>query len=398
MTSQSSDSAGHLAQISEDAEISLLDLVLTLAENLRLLIIGPLLVGVAVLGASFLISPTFTASTLLMGPQQPQTVAGSLAQQLQSGPLGALGGAARALRDPNEQYVSMLKSRTVEDRLVEQFELVSRYKVELKEDARNLLEARTRISASRDNMIRLEFDDADPAFAARVANAYVAELSRLMKALALTEAQHRRAFFDRLVTDTRDKLAKAQAALAATGVNPAALRGSPEATVGPLAQLQAQIRLQEVRLGVMRGYLVDSAPEYVRAQDELAALRAQFQKAGASMQAPNSESDYSARFREFKYQEALLDLLSRQYEVARIDESREGAVIQVVDSAVPPERKSKPKKAQIAIAATAVSAIVLILFVLMRQAWRKSVVTPEVSSKLQRLRVLIFAALGRKYA
>jgi tyrosine-protein kinase Etk/Wzc len=378
-------------------EISLLDLALTVAENLRLLVLGPLAVGVMALGASFLITPTFTASTLLMPPQQQQSAASMLAQQL--GALGgALGGAAAGLKNPNDQYVALLKSRAVEDRLIERFRLVDRYEEKLRDDARRELEARTRVSTGKDGLIRIEFDDHEPAFAAQVANAYVVELSQLLKTLAVTEAQHRRVFFEKLLGETRDKLAQAQQALAATGVNPSALRGSPEATVTPLAQLQAQIRVQEVRLGVMRGYLAESAPEFQRAQDELAALRQQVQRAGAALPAARADADYVARFREFKYQETLFELFSRQYELARVDESREGAVIQVVDAAQPPERKSKPKKALIAVVATLATGFALLLFVFTRQSWRSAGQSPARADKLVRLRQLLLGAIGRRSA
>lgn len=125
-----------------DDEISLLDLALTVAENLRLLILGPLAVGVAALGISFAITPTFTATTLIMPPQQQQSAASMLAQQL--GALGGLGAAAAGLKNPNDQYVALLKSRAIEDRLIERFKLVERYEADLKHDARLRLEANTR--------------------------------------------------------------------------------------------------------------------------------------------------------------------------------------------------------------------------------------------------------------
>lgn len=377
----------------DDDEISLLDLALTVAENLRLLILAPLAVGLAALAYSYTITPTFTATTLLLPPQQQQSASSILAQQL--GALGALGGAATAgLRNPNDQYLALMKSRAIEDRLIERFQLQQRYEAPLKDDARALLEASTRASSGKDGLIQLQFDDHDPAFAAEVANAYVEELGRLLKTLAVTEAQQRRIFFEKLLAETRDKLAAAQKALAATGVNPSALRGSPEATVTPLAQLQAQIRAQEVRLGVMRGYLAEGSAEFRRAQDELAALRAQVQKAGQAVPPTAGESDYIARFREFKYQETLFELFSRQYEIARVDESREGAVIQVVDRALPPERKTKPKKAQIAIIATLATGFALLLFVFVRKALRNAGNDGESAGKLQQLRQHLRQAAG----
>jgi tyrosine-protein kinase Etk/Wzc len=375
-----------------DDEISLLDLALTIAENLRLLVLGPLAVGLAALAYSYTITPTFTATTLLLPPQQQQSSASMLAQQL--GALSGLGAAAAGLKNPNDQYVALLKSRAIEDRLVERFKLQQRYNTPLKQDARARLEANTRASSGRDGLIQLDFDDHDAVFAAELANAYVEELAHLLKNLAMTEAQQRRIFFEKLLAETRDKLANSQKALATSGVNPSVLRGNPDATVTPLAQLQAQIRAQEVRLGVMRGYLAESSAEFRRAQDELAGLRAQVQKAGQALPPAAGENDYIARYREFKYQETLFELFSRQYEIARVDESREGAVIQVVDRALPPERKTKPKKAIIAIIATLATGIALLLFVFVRQSLRNASGDAESASKFQRLRHHLRSAAG----
>ena len=348
--------------------------------------------GLAALGISFAIAPTYTANTLIMPPQQQQSAASSMLAQL--GALGGLGAAAAGLKNPNDQYVALMKSRAVEDRLIDRFDLQQRYEADTRHDTRLRLEAATRVSAGKDGLINIEFDHTDPAFAAEVANAYVEELGSVLKTLSVTEAQQRRLFFEKLLTEARTNLTKAEQALAQVRVNHSVLRNSAEATVGPLAQLQAQIRAQEVRLGVMRGYLAENAPAFRVAQDELAALRAQLQKAGQSAPMDEGANDYISRFRDYKYQETLLDLFTRQYEVARVDESREGAVIQVVDRASPPERKSKPKKALIAVVATLATGFALLLLVFVRQALRKASADGESAGKLQDLRQHLRRAVG----
>ncbi len=111
--------------------------------------------------------------------------------------------------------------------------------------------------------------------------------------------------------------------------------------------------------------------------------------------ANGGDSDYIARFRDFKYHETLFELFAKQYEMARIDESREGAVIQVLDPAQPPERKSKAKKAQIAMLTTLATGFALLLFVFIRQALRGAAQTPESAEKLSRLRQALSKPLGR---
>jgi tyrosine-protein kinase Etk/Wzc len=369
----------------EDDEISLLDLLQTIVDNLKLLIIGPLIVGLAALGVAFMITPTFTASTRFLPPQQQQGAAAAMLQSL--GALGGIAGAAAGLKNPGDQYVAFLKSRAVADRLIERFDLIARYEAEVPDDARKALEGVTRISSGKDGLISVEFDDEDPAFAAQVANAYVEELGGLLNRLAVTEAQQRRAFFEQQLSQTKEALTRAEQVLQATGVGSSTLKSQPEAAVEAVARVQAQIAAQEVKVASLRGYLAETAPDFKQALTELAAMREQLRKLeGTSTttqgMGESAESDYIARYRDFKYQETLFDLFARQYEIARVDESREGAVIQVLDAAVPPDRKSKPKKALIAILATLATGFVLLLFVFVRQALRNAGTDPESAAKL----------------
>ena len=374
-------------------EISLLDLALVVAENLRLLILGPLAVGLAALGYAFTIEPTFTAKVVMMPPQQQQSAAAAALQSL--GALGGLAGAA-GVRSPADQYVALMQTTTVEDRLIERFKLMEVYKADFKADARRALEQNTRISAGKkDGLLTIEFDDKSPQRAAEVANAYVEELRRLTSTLAITEAQQRRAFFEKQLTQTKDKLAAAQRALQAAGINEGAIRAEPKAAAEAYAKLQAEVTAGEVRVQTMRGYLAESAPEFQLAQNQLNALRAQLARREA-VNTSGAQGDYVDRFREFKYQETLFELFSRQYEVARIDESREGAVIQVVDAATPPERKSKPKRAMMAVVATLAAGFALLLWVFVRHALRNARQDAQSAQKLGLLTSALRRSVGRK--
>lgn len=365
-----------------DDEISLLDLLQTIAENIRLLILGPLLIGLTALGVSFLIRPTFTANTKFLPPQQQQSAAASLLQGL--GALGGLAGAATGIKNPSDQYVALLKSRSVADPLIERFNLIQRYEAKLRDDARKALEASVRVSSGKDGLITVEVDDHDPKVAADMANAYVEELARLMSRLSLTEAQQRRTFFEKQLADAKANLTKAEQALKASGVNLSALKSSPEAVVTAVAQMQAQIAAQEVKVASMRGYLTESAPDFKQAMTELAAIRSQLSRAERSepRSVPGVDADYIARFRDYKYYETLFELFAKQFELAKVDESREGGLIQVVDAAQVPERKSKPKKALIAVIATLASGFLLLLFVFVRSALRKARQDPPVAEQL----------------
>ena len=391
-----SDVRADEAKAQDDDEINLLDLLVVVADNLRLLVLAPLAIGLLALGISFLIPPTFTAKTEFLPPQQQQSGAVAMLQSL--GALGGLASAATGLKNPNDQFVAFLESTTVQDALIARFKLVEYFESDFKTDARKKLESITTITSGKDGLIAVEFSDKDPVFAAKVANAYVEELSKLLDRLAVTEAQQRRVFFEVQLQKTKEALVKAEQALGASGVNSSALKSRPEDAVLAVAELQARIAAQEIKLASMRGYLTDSAPDFRQAQTELAALRNQLAKSEKTSTAIPSggDADYVARYREFVYQQTLFELFAKQYEIARIDESREGAVIQVVDAAEPPERKSRPKKALIAALATLGSGLLLLFFVFVRQAVRNADQLPETAEKLKHLRTSFRRSMGRR--
>ncbi|MCE2878090.1 MAG: Wzz/FepE/Etk N-terminal domain-containing protein [Comamonadaceae bacterium] len=377
----------------DEDEISLLDLLQVVADHLRLLVLGPLAAGLAALGISFAIAPTFTASVKFLPPQQQQSAAASMLANL--GALGGLAGAASGLKNPSDQYLAFIKSRSVQDALIERFGLMNRYEVELRQDARKSLEGVTRASSGKDGLITVEIDDKDPKFAAELANAHVEELQKLLARLAVTEAQQRRMFFEKQLQQVKGSLTQAEQALKSSGVNASALKASPQAAVEAVARLRASITAQEIKIASLRGYLSESAPEFRQALTELGAMRAQLARAEQQEAPVAGGSDYIGRYRDFKYYETLFDLFAKQYELARVDESREGAVIQVLDAAQPPERKSKPKKALIAVITTLATGFALLLFVFVRQALINAGRDQESAEKIGRLKTALRRAFGR---
>jgi uncharacterized protein involved in exopolysaccharide biosynthesis len=374
---------------------SLIDLLQVLVEHLRFLVFGSLGGGLLALAIAFVIPPTFTAKVQFIPPKQQQSAAAAALADL-----GALGGAAGAIagvKNPADQYAAMVKSTSIADALIGQFKLAERYDEEFKEDIRKQLAKNTSVLVGiKDGLISIEVDDHDPQIAADMANAYVSELRKLLNRVALTEAQQRRVFYERMVQEAKDNMVKAELALKASRVDSAALKASPIASLEGVARLKAQISVQEVRLAAMRGYLADTAPEFQQALTELSALRGQMARAELADGPTASNSDYVARYREFKYQEALFGLYMRQFELARADESREGAVVQVIDRAQPPERKSRPKKALVAILATFGTGLLLLMYLFSRNALGTAAQDPAYAAKLQQLRSSWRAALGRK--
>jgi uncharacterized protein involved in exopolysaccharide biosynthesis len=298
-----------------------------------------LIVGAAGFGASYLIPPTFTAECVFLPPQQQSNAASALAS------LGALSNlvGTPAANKTADQYISLMEGVTVSDRIVDKFGLKKLWDLRYQVDARQRLSQRVLIQAGKkDNLIRVDVTDTSPVRAAEIANQYVAELRALTNGLAVTEAQQRRVFFEHLLEQTRDKLTTAQTVLEGSGYDAGALNVEPRSAAEGYATLKAQQTAANVKLQVLRSTLSESATEVVRQRETLNALTSQLAKMEAADRGTSHTGDYISHYREFKYQEALFDLFARQYEAARVDESREGALIQVVDPATPPERKSAP--------------------------------------------------------
>lgn len=351
-----------------DDSLGVFEVLTLLRENSWTLIIAPLLVGLLALALTYAINPTFTARTTFLPPQQQNTNVAALASL---GALASIAGASTGLKNPAEQYVALMQSTTVEDRLVDRFKLMEVYKAKYRTEARKELEKNVRIAVGRkDGLISVEVDDIDPKRAADIANAHIDELKDLASGLALSEAQQRRVFFEGQLTQTRQRLVEAQQGLEASGYNADALKAEPKATAESYAALRAEATAAEVRLQTLRRGLADGTPEVQKQQTLLAALRAQLARIAQSS-GSRTGPDYIGRYREFKYQETLFDLLARQYEMARVDEAREGALIQVIDPATPPELKSRPKRAVIAIIATLVALAVTGAIIVARNSRRR---------------------------
>jgi tyrosine-protein kinase Etk/Wzc len=383
--------------IQDDEEISLLDLLQTFVDNLWLLVLGPLAVGISALGISYFIPPTYTAKTLFLPPQQQQSAAASMLASI--GSLGGLAGAVGGIKNPADQFLAYMKSVTVQDTLIERFKLLERYGAKTKTDARLALTGSVRTASGKDGLISVEVDDKDPKFAAELANAHVEELGKLLSKLAITEAQQRRLFFEKQLTLAKDKLIQSEIELNVTGLAGNVLKSNPLTAVAAVAGLQAAVTAQEVKLGAMRGYLAETAPDFKQAINELSNLRAQLSKLEKDTPTTNVKAttggDYVSKYREFKYHETLFELFSKQFELAKVDEAREGAVIQILDTAQPPERKSKPKKAMIAIVVTLSAGFALLLFVFIRQALRNSSKNSVSAIKLASIQASCLRALGK---
>ncbi len=367
-----------------ESGLAFIDLAILFVDRWKLLLLGPLVAGLLAVAVTYLIVPTFTARTVFLPPQQQQSLATSALASL--GALSSLAGGVAGFRSPIDQYVSLLQSTTIADRVIDKFDIMRVYDKEYRLDARKGLTKNVRIVAGRkDGLITIEVDDEDPKRAADMANYYVDELRRLTSQLALTEAQQRRHFFEGQLAQTRERLTQAQGALQASGFNPGALKAEPRAAAEGYAKLRAELTAAEVRLQTLRQNLANAAPEVQQQGATVAALRSELAKLEVVSDS-GGDAGYIGKYRDFKYQETLFELFSRQYEIARLDESREGALIQVVDVAMPAEKKTRPRRALTAITVTAGTLLLLLAYLIIRKISGQSRVNARDAAKWSRLR------------
>jgi len=397
--SEESPITNHQSPITDpEDEISLLDLLIVLAKHKKLILGLPLGAAVVAAGISLLMPNIYTGTTKILPPQQNQSAAAAMLSQLggQLGGLGGLAGGALGIKNPNDLYIGMLKSRTVADNLISRFELRKLYETKTSDDTRKALESNARMTSGRDGIIVIEFDDKEPKRAATIANAYVEELYKLTQTLAVTEASQRRLFFERQLDQTRKNLANAEAA-ARQGLEKGGLvvidaqgRGMVETT----ARLRGQIAVKEIRISAMRAFATGQNPDLKQAQHELDAMKQELAKSegvvgGRENAASPGKTDGMENLRllrDVKYFETVYELLAKQYEIARIDEARDASLIQVLDKAVEPERKSKPTRRLIVILTALVAGFLAVIWVFIKEAGDRARQDPERAPRLDTLR------------
>jgi len=383
-------------------EVSSLDLLIVLAKRKRIVFGVPLVAAMAATVISFLFPNIYTGTTRILPPQQSASAASALLNQLGTafGGLAGVAGGALGTRNPSDLYVGMLKSRTIADNLIARFELGKVYDEDRVSDARKRLEKETTIIAGRDGIITIEVDDRDPKRAAELANAYVEELMKLTKVLAVTEASQRRLFFERQLLQAKDNLTASEVA-ARQGLQKGGLAqvdAQGRSMIAVTARLRAEISVKEVQLGAMRTFAAEGNPELQRAQQELEALRRELSRVeGSSSVASIARGDASGNkglgnlglLRDVKYYEFLYELLAKQFELAKIDEAKDATVVQVMDKAIEPDRNSKPKRALIVVLTTLVTLFVSVVWVFILEAIASANMDPNRKSRVQTLRAYL---------
>lgn len=299
----------------EDDEINLLDLLLVLAKNKAMIIKVTFAAALLALGISLILPNIYTAVTKILPPQQSQSSASAMLGQL--GGLAGLAGSSLGIKNPNDLYIAMLKSRTLLEKIAKRFDLQQIYETETLTDTLKALENNSTFTSGKDGVITVEVSGLEPKLAADMANAFIEELSAMMQSNALTDASLKRTFFEQQLRQSKDKLT------------------------------DAEIRLDKT---------------------------------------PNTSLQYFDAVRNVKYQGALWEILVKQFEMAKLDEAKDFPLIQVLDKATQPERKSKPKRSLIVILATLVAFFLAVIWAFVRTAMQRAKEQPEQAQRLTELR------------
>lgn len=387
-----------------DDHPTVLDLLIVLAEHKRTIVWFTAVCAVVSILLSLLLPARYTATAILMPPQQGSSVASALMSQLGGssglGSVAALAGGSLGLKNPNDEYVGMLHSETVEDAMVRKFDLMQEYHKHYLSDARKKFESNTLVDGDdKDGLIHISVEDHDPQRAADLANGYVNEFRHLSQGLAVTEASQRRAFFEQQLVKTKDQLADAEEALKRTEESTGLIQmdSQARALIEAAGALRAQIAAKEVELQAMSTYATGQNSQIVETQQELDSLRAQLAKLGGSEdnadslivpkgKVPEAGLEYIRKLRDVKYYETMFELLARQLEIAKLDEAREGALVQVVDPAIRPDKRSFPKRTLITVGGTLVGFFLGILLALVQGSLARMKENPEANAKLALLK------------
>ena len=357
----------------------------------RKIVIAAFVLSFALLAGilAFTIKPVYTAQATFLPPNSLSS--GTSLQSAQLSALGGAGGLLGGLKDPSMIYVGILESRSVADELIQEFDLQSVYKTKMLSATEKSLAGHTKFIPGKDSLIGITVDDTDPRRAADMANAYLKALSKQNDRLVLTEAGQRRAFFEQQLEKEKNQLADAEVELARTQLQTGLIspNGQAQVQINTIAQTRAAISSREIQLAAMNQGETEQNPDVIRLRSEIAGLKEQLTRLENSSakgipgdvmvptsKVPELSLEYIRRQREVKYHEALYELLLRQLESAKLDESHSAPLVQIVDAAVVPDHKSWPPHALLVLLGAVVGGAFGLAWVTLPYIWKIKMQSP----------------------
>lgn len=393
-------------------EINLLELSMVLVKNMRLIVIITLLAAVVSAGFSLSLPNIYTATAKVIPPQKE---GGGLSSALgQLGGLAAVAGMGTGFGGSADLYVSILKSRSVADAVIQKLDLKKEFKAKTADDARSIF-ARTVLikPGSKDNVITITADHKNPEMAARLATVTVEELGRRTVQLNFAKVSNERIFLEKRLEVVRTDLKKAEEEFKVFAQSNKAVKvdDQAKASIEGVAKLKAELALKEVQLAAKRSYQTDENPEVTLLMAAVAGLKRELSLQSGSGggvgegipsvgNIPGLAIEYARRMRQVKIQEAILEQLTKQFEMEKINEARDKSTLQILDDAVVPDQKSKPKRSLIVIlsAVTAFFCSIFIVFIkeyLAKLSPEDSAVVAEMKGTLKGMVRLRRSADGR---
>jgi len=386
-------------------EARLLDLLTILCGRKQAIFRTTLAAAILAMTVVFLLPNRYTATATILPPQQSPSLANSLIGQMGAlAPMASLAQKDLGLKNPSDLYVGMLRSRTAEDRLIYRFDLLRVYGDKRMSEARHDLEKAATIALGREGLVSIAVEDRDPTRAFQMANAYVDQLRQLTQDFAVTEAGQRRVFFEHQLAQAKNNMADAEQTLKETEQKTGVIQldGQARIILESVVKLRAAIAAKEVELEGMRVFSTEQYPDLQLGEQQLAGMRAQLarlEKPGSgpdntgvspgglsANDVPEAGLQYIRRLRDVKYAETIFELLEKQYEAARLDEARTAAVIQLLDPAVEPDRKSWPPRTLIVLIVTLLGLLTSGAYVLLAEALRRMRSNPEVDARWRTLK------------
>ncbi len=359
---------------------SLLDYLLVIAKHKKMIFLTTF--GAAVITAliTLMMPNIYTARTMIIPSDEDKGGVGA-ALMAQLGGLAGLSGGAIGAKTTGDLYVTMLRSETVKDPIIDRFKLIDLYEAKYRADVYRALDRNAGVSlGKKDGVITIAVDDKDPKRAADLANAYVEELGKLAAGLNMAGAGKNRLFLEERIAEAKADLSRAEDALKEfqSKNKSISVTDQAKATIEGVAQLRAQLAVKEVELATFQRQFTDTSQEVKTTKATVASLRAQIaglegKGSGGSSSIPNVGSmpqlgqDYLRLMRDFKIQEAVLEMLSKQFEVSKLSEVKDVAPFQVLQRAKVPERKSKPHRSKIVILSAMIALIVSVIVSLLRE-------------------------------
>lgn len=369
----------------DDGAINLLDLLLVLVRRKKLILLVCGATFVLACGVTLLMPNVYTATARIMPPQQEKVGLSAMLSGMSD--LAALAGLSLG-SGSSSLYVGMLQSRSVADAVIDRLDLMRVYEWKTRAAAYKALKGQVRFTIGKgDGIIAVSADEKDPELAAALANAYVEELKKLNLQISLDSVGLQKGFLEDRIKVVRQDLAKAEDALKEFQTTHKAIRIDAQATaiIEAIAKLKGELASREVELGVLRSYQTEQNPQVKAVRESIAQIREQIQQlekspdgqkaAGdifiATSEVPEIGVQYARLLRDFKVQETLFELLTRQFEIAKIEAAKNISPIQVLDPAAAPDMKSKPRRSLIVLLATLVAGFLTVIGIFLFEYGRR---------------------------